>query len=147
MKFQVLLDQLVVRLKLFTYLYFRIFCLDVKATELADIAERIAKIIPETSINVVAKTLLGEEYNIVNMEMLPSDKLINEIILLWYKKQLSKKGEQEPRRVFARMVSELGAKLLSCTSNGEELKSKFESMAQELDVYYCCRPQLSDSNA
>ena len=103
-----------------------------KATELADVAERIAFILQEhkMDIHVVAETLLGENYKKVLQidTRLKNDKLINEIILLWYKKQLNMKGGQEPRHAFAKVLFDLGDKL--------KLISKFQNIAQELDAYY-----------
>ncbi|XP_019861023.1 PREDICTED: uncharacterized protein LOC109589372 [Amphimedon queenslandica] len=119
---------------------------DLKATELADVAERIASILQEhkMGIRMVAETLLGEKYKEVlqidtrlNGDKL-LDKLVNDIILLWYKNQLSIKGSQEPRRDFAKQLSKLGANIakLSIDKQKELVKSKFETMAQELDAYY-----------
>ena len=92
------------------------------------------------AVHVVAETLLGENYKEALQidTRLKNDKLINDIILLWYKNQLSIKGGQEPRRVFARKLSELGAKLIAkrIDKQAELVKSKFENMAQELDAYY-----------
>lgn len=93
------------------------------------------------NIHNVAKTFDVEDYEENIQEELfsrHSDKVINAIILLWYEKQLNRKGEQELRRVFARKVAELGTNLngLHTSKDEQELKREFESMAQELDVYY-----------
>uniref|UniRef100_A0A1X7UHH7 Death domain-containing protein n=1 Tax=Amphimedon queenslandica TaxID=400682 RepID=A0A1X7UHH7_AMPQE len=116
---------------------------DIKATELADIADRIASVVQEyeMDIRVVAKALLGEEHK-EEFQGIRSDKRINGLILFWYQNQLS----QEPRRDFAKKLSELGDKLIDDTKaklsidKQEEfekiVKSKFENMAQELDAYY-----------
>ena len=97
---------------------------------------------PINIIHNVAKTFIDENYEeIIPGELLSrhSDKVINAIILWWYKKQLNKKGEQELRRVFARKVAKLGTNLNGLhisEDRQQELKGEFESMAQELDVYY-----------
>ena len=123
---------------------------DIKATELADIADRIASVLQkyEMDIDVVAKTLLDKEELEPKKEFqgLKNDKRINGLILLWYQNQLSIKRGQEPRRDFAKKLSKLGAKLIADTSTKlsvdkqaefeKIVKSKFENMAQELDAYY-----------
>ena len=120
---------------------------DIKVTELADIADRITSVLQEyeMDIHVVAETLLGEEHR-EQFQGLKNDKRINGLILLWYQNQLSRKGGQEPRRVFARKLSELGANLIAKLSIEqaefkEIVKSKFENMAQELDAYYYQPPR------
>ncbi|XP_019854317.1 PREDICTED: uncharacterized protein LOC109583422 isoform X2 [Amphimedon queenslandica] len=120
---------------------------DIKATELADIADRIASVVQEYDMDVreVAKTLLGEE-NKEKFQGLKNDKRVNGLILLWYENQLSVKGGQEPRREFAKKLFNLGENLIANTiaklsidkqaEFKKTVKSKFENMAQELDAYY-----------
>ena len=63
--------------------------------------------------------------------------MINVILLSWYSS--IEGNQQEPRRLFAKMIAELGAQL-SQTQESEDdqkkVRSEFERMAKELDVYF-----------
>ena len=60
---------------------------------------------------------------------------ITEILFSWY---IQNRNIQEPRRVFARKISELGDQLSqSCTSEDQkkEVKAEFLKMAKDVDIY------------
>ena len=105
--------------------------IDLKASEIAEIAEKIASL-PAIDIKVIAEAFDQDS----DREGFKKDIIITDIILSWYK---STKDIQEPRRVFARKISELGDQLSqSCESEDQqkEVKAAFTRMAKDVDIYF-----------
>lgn len=100
-----------------------------KASELANVAEKIAS--HKIGIDIIAKT-----FEISNVDQFKGssvdDKVVNEILLLWYK---ALQRNQEPRRLLARKISELGENLPSSSENNQT-REEFKGTAKEIDVYY-----------
>ena len=98
--------------------------------EIEAIAEKIVSLQIPLDVTVVAKTFdsgsLKHKNNIG----------IKRILSSWY---IQNENIQEPRRVFARKISELGDQLSqSCTSEDQkkEVKAAFIKMAKDVDVYF-----------
>ena len=117
-------------LKLILFLLSLLY-IGLKLSEIAEIAEKIASLQIPSSINVVAKNFDSGSLNDIDR---PID--LSEILVVWY---IQNRNIQEPRRVFARKISELGDQLSqSCTSEDQKKKVKaaFTRMAKDVDVYF-----------
>ena len=98
------------------------YTIEVKITELAYIAEKIASCDP----TVVAKTLGFQD--LTPFQETERERLINEMLLVWSR---GDKSHIEPRQELARKLLELDTKY-----NGvQEQKPDFKALAQELDIH------------
>ena len=116
------MDISVLNLKLILFL----LSIGLKPSEIGEITEKIASF-PSIEITVVANAFGLKEFK--------NDMDITEILFSWY---IQNRNIQEPRRVFARKISELGDQLSqSCTSEDQkkEVKAEFSKMAKDVDIY------------
>lgn len=98
-----------------------------------DIAKKIASL-PSCDVTVIAKAF--EYSDSGSLEGSENDFAIGEILFSWYKQN---KHIQEPRRVFARKILELGGRISQlCTNEDQqkEVKAAFIRMAKEVDIYF-----------
>ena len=118
-----MIDISVLNFKLILFL----ICIGLKLSEIGEIAEKIISF-PSIEITVVADTFGLEEFK--------NDMDIADILFSWYKQN---KNIQEPRRVFARRISELGDRLsqsCKCEDQQKEMKAEFFKMAKDVDIYF-----------
>lgn len=110
---------------MYTKLLLFVFFSELKISELAIIAEKIASDC-RLNIDQVSKVFLGDDS--LKKDTLDSATLLMEIFISWKKKN---QAIQEPRHVFARKLLDLASDQAS-----DEVTKKMKELANEIDPYY-----------
>ena len=102
-----------------------------KPTDIAEVAEKIA------SYSCCEISIITKVFGTQSKENESKNKalIINEILISWYK---AIEDNNQPERVFAKKILELGTLLSqTCASeeNSKEIEKEFEMIAEGIDVY------------